>query len=208
MFGQLPNVHSDILQFFEPGTNIMPGQEVWVPNVLAEFRDPSVAIVYGDGVGHAFVRVGAVWGIAYRFRSHGPNWHGLVSALENNGYRVKHIYYFACETTSNKVGERDFKPAGGGNLRPNQLVGKYAIRTAPTMEPDGPDYSYSNIDPITGRPGSYVKRCLLIERVEVGKIIAKRVSLVSGERREQVLEGDQWFDSVWALVRRDGEVIV
>ena len=92
----LPRVHTEILQFFEPGTTVGLGQEVWIPNVLAEFRDPSVAVVYGEGVGHAFVRVQAIFGVAALVRSP-PSWLGLVQALERNGYRVKHIHYFCCE---------------------------------------------------------------------------------------------------------------
>ena len=92
-------------------------------------------------------------------------------------------------------------------MKASQLVGKLAIRTAPARHPDGQsDYSYSNIDPVTGQPGRYVKRCLLIEKVEPGKIIGKRVSLVSGERRDQTLGGEEWLDDAWAFVHRDGRV--
>jgi len=94
----LPKVHTEILQFFEPGASVMTGQEAFIPNVLAEFRDPTVAVVYGEGIGHAFVRVQALWGIAYLLGSSGPSWSRLVEALESNGYTVKHIRYFFCET--------------------------------------------------------------------------------------------------------------
>jgi hypothetical protein len=95
----LPRVQTEILQFFEPGTSIMMGQEVFIPNVLAEFRDPSMALVYGEGAGHAFVKVQAVQGVAYHLRSSGLTWYELVHALESKGYRVKHIHYFVCETS-------------------------------------------------------------------------------------------------------------
>jgi tetratricopeptide (TPR) repeat protein len=68
------------------------------------------------------------------------------------------------------------------------------------------DYSYSNIDPVTDQPGRYVRRCILIEKIEPGRIIGKRVSLVSGERRDQTLDGEEWLDDAWAFVHRDGRV--
>lgn len=91
---------------------------------------------------------------------------------------------------------------------PDQFVGRLAIRTAPIGGPNSSNFSYSNIDPVTGRPGRYVKRCLFIERIEGMKIIAKRVSLRSGERYEVILEGPEVFDRVWAAVGNDGEVLV
>lgn len=77
------------------------GQECFIPNVVAEFSDPSVAVVYGEGIGHAFVRVPAVRRVAHALlRSSELSWYGLVQELESNGYSVKHIHYFACETAS------------------------------------------------------------------------------------------------------------
>ena len=92
---QLPQIHTETLQFFESTTRIMPGQEVFIPNVLAEFRDPSVAVVYGSGVGHVYVRVSAVRSVASALSSYGFTWHGLVAALESKGYKIKRIGYFA-----------------------------------------------------------------------------------------------------------------
>lgn len=104
MIEHLPKVNTEILQFFEPGTSIMYGQEGFVPNVLGEFRDPSIGMIYGEGVGHVFIRVSAVLAVAYRLESYGLNWHGLVKALESSGYHVKHIHYFACETREKGTG--------------------------------------------------------------------------------------------------------
>jgi hypothetical protein len=93
-------------------------------------------------------------------------------------------------------------------MTPNQLVGQFAIRTTPTRGSDGQlDYSYSSVSPLTNAPGPYVKRCLLIERVEPTRIVAQRVSLVSGERREQILDGAHWLDNAWARVAPDGRVL-
>ena len=91
---------------------------------------------------------------------------------------------------------------------PDQFVGRLAIRTAPIGGPNSTNFSYSNIDPVTGRPGRYVKRCLFIERIEGMKIFAKRVSLRTGESSEVILEGQEVFDRVWAAVGNDGEVLV
>ena len=96
----------------------------------------------------------------------------------------------------------------------NSLLGRYAIRVAPARGPAGRlDYSYTNLDPNSRQPSRYVRRCLLIESVEPGRIIAKRVSLASPERPEpgdvvsQILEGAEWFDGAWAPVGPDGEVL-
>lgn len=100
LLAHLPHVQTDIMQFFEPTCRAMIGQEIFVPNVLGEFRDPSVAIVYGEGLGHAFVRVSAVASVAWRLPPQDRTWGGLIRSLELQGFRVKHIRYFACETLS------------------------------------------------------------------------------------------------------------
>jgi len=100
LLAHLPQVHTEILQFFEPTCRVMIGQEVFVANVLGEFRDPSVAIVYGEGRGHAFVRASAVASVAWRLPPQDRTWNALVRALEHQGFRVKHIRYFFCEGSS------------------------------------------------------------------------------------------------------------
>ncbi|MBK9681530.1 MAG: hypothetical protein IPO69_22190 [Saprospiraceae bacterium] len=87
-------VHTEIFQFFEPTTIIMFGQEMFIPNVMGEFRDQEVAIVYGNGVGHAFVNVRIVRSVAFELGSSNLNWRNLVKSLKKSGYRVKHINYF------------------------------------------------------------------------------------------------------------------
>lgn len=94
------------------------------------------------------------------------------------------------------------------------LVGKLAIRIAPAKCPGGRlDYSYTNLDPVTRKPFRHVRRCLLIESVEPGRIVAKKVLLGSGDPPgpgdivSQILEGEEWFDGAWASVGPGGEVI-
>jgi len=92
-------------------------------------------------------------------------------------------------------------------MKLNQLIGKYAIRTAPAKGQNGStDISYSNIDPLTDKPGRYVKRFYMIDRIEKERVITTRVSLVTGERRQEIIEGEKWFDDAWALVSNDGRV--
>jgi hypothetical protein len=93
----LPQVQTEIVQFVEPTCRIMLGQHVFIPNLLGEFRDSSIAIVYGKGRGHALVRVSALFCIARNLQSNNLNWSALVRALEREHFRIKRIGYFSCE---------------------------------------------------------------------------------------------------------------
>jgi hypothetical protein len=95
----------------------------------------------------------------------------------------------------------------GDSLKIFDFIGKYAARTAPAKNPKGGlDFSYSNIDIFTGKPGRYMKYLLRIDRIESGRIIATRISLLRDERRQEIIEGEQWFDDAWANVNFDGRV--
>jgi hypothetical protein len=60
MLANLDGVQTEILQFVEPGREISIATAPFILNVMAEFRDDRLAIVYGKGSGHAFLRVSAL----------------------------------------------------------------------------------------------------------------------------------------------------
>jgi hypothetical protein len=94
LLAQIDMIRTEILQLVEPGTEIPFECAMFVPNVLAEFNDPHLAIVHGQGTGHAFFRVKAV-----REAILDPepilDYTSLVRALRKKGYTVRQVKYFS-----------------------------------------------------------------------------------------------------------------
>ena len=93
MLANLDGVQTEILQFVEPGREISIASAPFILNVMAEFRDDRLAIVYGKGSGHAFLRVSALRDARIASRSI-DGFTSLVRALGKLWYTTKQIGYF------------------------------------------------------------------------------------------------------------------
>jgi hypothetical protein len=92
-------------------------------------------------------------------------------------------------------------------MKPLQLIGKFAILTAPSIGPAGfPDFNYSNNDLFTNKALSYVKRFFLIDHIEGKKIFTQKILLVTGKTNQQIIEGEQWFYDSRTPVGKDGKI--
>ena len=93
LLAQIDMVRTEILQFVEAGTEIPFECAMFVPHVLAEFRDPRLGIVHGKGTGHAFLRVPALKEVILNSQPI-QDYTSLVRALRKRGYTVRRVRYF------------------------------------------------------------------------------------------------------------------
>ncbi|MEC4684781.1 MAG: hypothetical protein VST71_03490 [Nitrospirota bacterium] len=97
LLANLDSVDTEVLNFLEPTHHIWPEQQMFIPNLMGEFRDSKVGIVHGQGGGHAFIRMNALKSIAQEHIGEISNYCELVKLFRASGLEVKRIKYFRVE---------------------------------------------------------------------------------------------------------------
>ena len=101
LINHVNDVKTEILQFVEPGTSISLESTFLIPRVLAEFHDPKIGIVCGEGGGHAFIRVKYLKEV---LKDHSfdtiSNYDLLVKAFREKGFKIKKVRYIMFEQLS------------------------------------------------------------------------------------------------------------
>lgn len=92
MMKHLDGVHTEILQFMEPGKELPFEAAVFIPNAMSKFGDAQIGSVHGQGSGHAFLRVSALREVSGR-RLPIDDFASLVWALRKCGYKTKQVGY-------------------------------------------------------------------------------------------------------------------
>ena len=76
----------------EPGKQMAFESHMFVPNAMAEFKDLKLGILYGQGSGHAFIRVSALKEVVGRSGLL-ADFPSLAKAFRSAGYSTKEIKY-------------------------------------------------------------------------------------------------------------------
>lgn len=95
MLGQSSQVQTELFQFLEPGKQIPFESQMFVSNATAEFDDPKLGIIYGQGTGHAIVRVSVLRDVARSSAGSMRDFRSLVDAFRKQGYTTKKIGYIS-----------------------------------------------------------------------------------------------------------------
>lgn len=93
LIANIDQFKTKIIQFMEPGKEMSFTCSMFVPNAMAEFEDHKLGIVYGEGIGHAFVRVSALNSV--RYSTGIKDFASLVKAFQEHGYTTKKIDYIS-----------------------------------------------------------------------------------------------------------------
>ncbi len=97
MLANLSFVETDVFQFLEPTHHIGLEDQMFIPNLLGEFRDPKVGIVHGQGDGHAFIRTKELKSIDRDYNGEITDYKTLVWLFRDRGLEVKRIKYICVE---------------------------------------------------------------------------------------------------------------
>ena len=87
-------VNTEILYIHDTSDEMFPEYALFVPNLLAEFREnPDLAMIHGQGTRHAWIRVSMLREALSNSPTELRNYRDLFIALTNLGYDVRKIRY-------------------------------------------------------------------------------------------------------------------
>jgi hypothetical protein len=86
-------IKTEVFLFIEPGKHMTFVNSKLMPDALAEFKDAKLAILYGEGLDHAFIRVRALKSVmnVAGFK----DFTSLVNAFQRQEYKTKKVNYFS-----------------------------------------------------------------------------------------------------------------
>ena len=87
-------VHTELLEYVEPGFEMHFESQLLAINVGGEFKaDRKLGIVFGNGGGHAFIMVDKLKAVIAAFGGEIVDATSLAKAFEKLGYRIKKVEY-------------------------------------------------------------------------------------------------------------------